>query len=254
MPRVLYTSQFSPFGRKVALALALKGLEFETVDALERDFRPRLLSLNARAEVPVLDDDGLVVVNSCDILQYLELRYPAAALYPADIAERVAARALERLADQRLDPIVVDCSFWTWADRNDAPPPGLREAGQRDLDAVLEKLEAALRQRTKPWPFGAPSVVECAWFPNLAGARPLGFGIDETRFPETLAWLAAMRAHPSFAADARATAAFMKALPASNHERRKLFWSGERMEWLMGRGFHAWLVAEIEAGRAVFPD
>jgi hypothetical protein len=32
-----------------------------------------------------------------------------------------------------------------------------------------------------------------------------------------------------------------------------LFWSGDRIEWLMMRGFHKWLFNEIESGRAAFP-
>jgi glutathione S-transferase len=253
MARILYTSWFSTFARKVALGLELKGLAYEAVDALRREFRPELLKVNPRAEVPVLIDDGLVVINSSDILQYLDWRYPEPALYPASAADRVAARALERLADQRLDSIVVDCSFWKWADRPDEPPAGLLAAGQADLDQVFGRLEAALAARPKPWPFGAPGLVECAWFPNLVAVRPLGFAIDEARFPAVLAWLAAIRGHPVFAADAKRTAAFMKTLSSSTHERTRLFWSGDRMEWLMSRGFHRWLTGEIEAGRAVFP-
>jgi len=254
MELCLYTSWFSTFARKAALGLELKGLPYRAVDALTRDFRPQLLKLNARTEVPVLTDEGLVIVNSSDILQYLDWRYPEPALYPTAIEERVAARALERLADHRFDPIVVDCSYWHWADRDDAPPPGLRAVGQRDLEVVLGRLEATLAPRPKPWPFGAPGIAECAWFPNLAAARPLGFAIDETRYPTVLGWLAAMRSHSVFAADAKRTAAFLKALSGSNHERKKLFWSGDRMEWLLARGFHHWLAAEIEAGRAAFPD
>lgn len=254
MELCLYTSWFSTFARKTALGLELKGLPYRAVDALERDFRPQLLKLNARAEVPVLTDGDLVVVNSSDILQYLEWRYPQPALYPAAVEQRVAARALERLADHRFDPIVVDCSYWHWADRDDAPPPGLRAAGQRDLERVLDRLEAALAARPKSWPFGAPGIVECAWFPNLAAARPLGFAIDPARYPAALGWLAAMRSHPVFAGDAKRTAAFLKTLASGNHERKKLFWSGDRMEWLLARGFHHWLAAEIDAGRAAFPD
>lgn len=250
----LYTSWFSTFARKVALGLELKGLPYEAVDALARDFRPELLRLNPRAEVPVLTDGDLVVVNSSDILQYLDWRYPEPALYPAAIDDRVAARALERLADERFDPIVVDCSFWKWADREDEPPTGLLAAGQKDLDGMLGRLEQELASRPKPWPFGAPGVVECAWFPNLAAVRPLGFTIDEARCPSVLGWLGAMREHPVFAADRKRTAGFLKTLSSSTHERRRLFWCGDRIEWLLARGFHNWLCAEIEAGRAVFPD
>ena len=54
--------------------------------------------------MPVLTDGDLVVVNSSDILQYLDWRYPEQPLYPAAIEERVVARAFERLGDQRFDP------------------------------------------------------------------------------------------------------------------------------------------------------
>jgi glutathione S-transferase len=250
----LYGSGFSTFARKVALGLELKGLRYDPIDGLTRDAHDELARLNPRAEVPVLVDNGLIVVNSADIVQYLEWRYPEPALYPVDIGERVAARALERLHDHRFDPIVVDCSYWHWADRPDRQPAGLQDAGQRDLERVLARLEGELAARAKPWPFGAPGVVECAWFANLLAARPLGFEIDESRFPCVDGWLRAMRSHPLFAADAKRTAAFFKTLKDSNHERRRLFWSGDRIEWLLARGFERWFMTEIEAGRAIFPD
>jgi glutathione S-transferase len=255
MARVLYTSWISTFARKAALGLELKGLAYEAVDALARDFHDELVRVNPRAEVPVLRDGDIVVVNSSDILQYLDWRYPTPSLYPADIAERVAARALERLADHRFDPIVVDCSYWHWADRDDEPPTGLFEAGQRDLERTLERLETEIANRASPWPFGAPGVVECAWFPNLIAVQPFGFRIDPARFPAVLRWLGAMREHPVFTNDRKRTAAVLKALATSNtHERKRLFWSGDRLEWLFARGFNEWFAREIRANRVAFPD
>jgi glutathione S-transferase len=181
-------------------------LSYRAVDAIAREFRPELMKLNPRAEVPVLTDGDLVVVNSSDILRYLDWRHPSPALYPEATSDRVAARALERLADHRLDPIVVDCSLWQWADRKDEPP----------------------------------------------AVRPLGFKINEARYPTVLGWFAAMREHPVFAADRKRTAAFLKTVCDSTHERTRLFWSGDRMEWLIARGFHGWLAAEIDADHAAF--
>jgi hypothetical protein len=37
-------------------------------------------------------------------------------------------------------------------------------------------------------------------------------------------------------------------------ERRKLFWRGDRIEWLLARGYHHWFLGEIEAGRTLWPD
>src|SRR5436305_10529689 len=106
----LYGSWFSPFARKVALALELKGLTYEAIDGLRLDAHEELKRLNPRLEVPVLRDGDVLVVNSSDIVQYLEWRHPQPAVYPAAIEDRVIARALERDSDARVDPILVDCS------------------------------------------------------------------------------------------------------------------------------------------------
>jgi glutathione S-transferase len=253
MTITLYGSQISTFARKVAVALDLKALPFEYVDGLTREMHDRLRQVNPRIEVPVVFDDDVTVINSSDIIQYLDRRYPERPLLPSGIADRVLARSFERLADERFDPIVVDCSYWHWADRDDVAPEGLYEAGQADLDVVFERLEAMLRSRPAPWPFGNPGVVECAWFPNLAALRTFGLTLNADRFPTAAAWFSAIRNHPIFLADSRKTAAFLKEGRHLSHERRKLFWSGDRLEWLISRGFHGWLVREIEAGRTAFP-
>src|SRR5215471_4854056 len=249
----LYGSQISTFARKIVIALDLKQLPFEHIDALTPEMRQTLRSANPRLEVPVLFDGDITVINSSDILQYLDQRYPERPLFPASIAERVVARAFERLADQRLDPIVVDCSYWHWAERDDAPPEGLKKAAQVDLDVLFTTLEAMLGSGSKPWPFGSPGVVECAWFPNLAAMRTFGLSLDANRFPNAAGWFSAIRHHRVFVEDARRTASFLNEGKHLSHERRRLFWSGDRMEWLISRGFHRWFLAEIEAGRAAFP-
>jgi hypothetical protein len=62
-----------------------------------------------------------------------------------------------------------------------------------------------------------------------------------------------MRDHPVFSSDAKRTAAFLRTLSSSTHERRRLFWSGDRLEWLISRGFHEWLAGEIQSDRVAFP-
>jgi len=45
-------------------------------------------------------------------------------VYPEDPAARVHARAWERVADTFVDPILVDISYWKWAERPDKMPDG----------------------------------------------------------------------------------------------------------------------------------
>ena len=251
----LYTNAFSPFARKVAMALEYKGLGYETVDGLARSNHERLLGVNPRAEVPVLVDGDVTVVNSSDILAYLDLAHPERPIYPADLKARVEARALERLADTRVDAILLDCSIWTWAVREDQAPPGLKEAGQRDLDSILARVEATLEAFATPLPFGHPTIAEFAFWPHLTSLRPLGFSLDAEKHPRLAAWFAAMRRDEIFSDDSRRTAEYLKAVGTNDDiERTRLFWRGDRIEWLLARGFHDWFFAEITAGRTLWPE
>jgi glutathione S-transferase len=171
----LYDSAFSPFARKVRMVLEYKDLDFQAVDGLLKSNHDALKAVNGRVEVPALVDDGIVVVNSADIVAYLEHRYSEKSVYPDDSAGRVHARAWERVADTFVDPILIDISYWKWAERPDKMPEGLLEAARADF---LQNLDI---------------------------------------------------------------------------ERHRIFWRGDRLEWIMARGFHEWFCNEIEEGRVAWP-
>src|SRR5687767_9792802 len=78
----LYDSAFSPFARKVRMVLEHKGLDFEAVDGLLKANHEALKKVNRRIEVPALVDGDIVIVNSADIVGYLEFRYPVNPVYP----------------------------------------------------------------------------------------------------------------------------------------------------------------------------
>ena len=72
----LFGNAFSPFSRKVQLALEYKGVDYEMVDGLSHANHDRLAEVNQRLEVPAINHDGLIVVNSADIVAYLERVFP----------------------------------------------------------------------------------------------------------------------------------------------------------------------------------
>ena len=142
-----YTNWFSPFARKVALALEYKEIAYEAVDGLARDNHEKLRARNPRGEVPSIVDGEIVVSNSADILVYLDDQYPDRTIFPGNLADRVRAREIERYVDSRLDSIIVDCSLWVWSERPDERPAGMLEAGQKELDVFLNELEQHLAGR-----------------------------------------------------------------------------------------------------------
>ena len=87
----LYRAPFSTNVERVALALAHKGLEVESVWISYEDRSP-VERVSGQSLVPVVEfDDGAVVIDSMQIVKVLEERFPAAPLYPADFAGRARA-------------------------------------------------------------------------------------------------------------------------------------------------------------------
>ncbi|HEY3187846.1 MAG TPA: glutathione S-transferase family protein [Solirubrobacteraceae bacterium] len=249
--RTLYDNAFSPFARKVRLVLDHKSLAVDAVDALRPEARDVLAAVNPRLEVPVLVDDGLVVVNSADIVAYLEQRYPARPVYPADPAVRVRARAVERMADTLLDAILHDLSVFGWAFPGTAPPPGLVDAGRADLEALYDDLERALAGG--PYVCGELSIADLALFPHLSGVRFLGIPFTEERHPRLLGWYRHMRTLDICRGDLARVQAWLARRTGQGTRLPHVVWRGDRIEWLLAQGFHEWFVDEMRAGRVAWP-
>ncbi len=81
----LYRFPYSTNVERVALALAHKGLEVESVSVDPADRAP-LRAVSGQDLVPVLVDDGQVIPDSTRILHHLEERFPEPPLFPADPA------------------------------------------------------------------------------------------------------------------------------------------------------------------------
>ena len=84
---ILYRADFSTNAERVALALAHKGLSADSV-VIDYADRSEVERVSGQQLVPVLDDDGTIVVDSMAIVAYLEAKVPEPPLYPADPARR----------------------------------------------------------------------------------------------------------------------------------------------------------------------
>ena len=83
----LYRIPHSTNVERVALALAHKGLEAESV-WVDPDDRAPVRKVSKQTLVPVLVDGDEVIADSTRILEHLEERYPQRPLYPEDTAPR----------------------------------------------------------------------------------------------------------------------------------------------------------------------
>jgi len=118
----LYRAPFSTNVERVALALAHKGLAVESV-VVDYGDRGEVRRVSGQGLVPIIDDDGAVVIDSMQIVRYLEERYPVAPLLPA-----YEARRAETLI------------FIDWFDRVWKGPPNEIEAALTKTDPDHERV------------------------------------------------------------------------------------------------------------------
>jgi glutathione S-transferase len=90
-----------PYCARVRIALAEKGVEYETVE-IDLSQRPAwVYDLNSTGRVPILDN-GFTLPESEVIMAYLEERYPQSPLLPGDPVARARARLLVHRFDDNL--------------------------------------------------------------------------------------------------------------------------------------------------------
>ena len=247
----LYDSAFSPFARKVRMTLEYTELSYEAVDGLLKSNHEALKAVNGRVEVPALVDGDIVVVNSADIVAYLDYRYPAKCVYPEDPAARVHGRAWVRVADTFVDPILFDISYWKWAERPDKMPDGLLEAARADLRIVYDALNKELTGRQ--FVSGPLSIADIALFPHLASAKSMEVEFSAQDHPNVGRWFKEIRGLPICAADLKRARDYVVTMKDRDIEKRRIFWRGDRIEGMLARGFHAWFFNEIKEDRVAWP-
>ena len=158
----LYRAPWSTNVERVALALAHKGLEAESV-WIEYSDRSLVERVSGQGLVPVLEHDGRVVVDSMEIVRYLDERFPDQPLYPADAARRAELLVFIEWFNEvwKRPPNLIAAAIEQGApDRDELERLGARLRGWLDL------FEAMLDGR--PYLFGDDlSAADCAAFPFL---------------------------------------------------------------------------------------
>jgi maleylpyruvate isomerase len=162
---LLYRAPFSTNVERVALALAHKGLDVESVVISYEDRSP-VLEVSGQPLVPVLVDGDKVVPDSVRILRHLEARHPEPPLFPRDPARRA-----------ELD-VFLDWFNEVWK----LPPNAIEEELERDqpdhdriaalsarMRGSLDLFEGMLDGRDHL--FGDFSAADCAAFPFLKFAK-----------------------------------------------------------------------------------
>jgi len=181
LPR-LYTYFRSGAAHRVRIALALKGVAYESVPVhLVRDggeqLTPEFRALNPQARVPVLAlPDGDVLIQSSAILEYLEETVPEPPLLPVDPVLRAKVRGVAAIIGCDVHPL-----------NNVAVLNALRRSGLDDVAVSawiahwitqgLASVEQLIGEHG--WCFGsAPGLADVYLLPQVFSARRFKVALD----------------------------------------------------------------------------
>ncbi|HVG74716.1 MAG TPA: glutathione S-transferase family protein [Thermoleophilaceae bacterium] len=162
----LFRAPFSTNVERVALALAYKGLDVESVVISYEDRSP-VVEVSGQGLVPVLVDGDVVVPDSLAILRYLEERWPDPPLFPREAARRAELDVFLAWFNEvwKVAPNAIEDEL----ERDDPDHARVQELGARMHDS-LDLFERLLDGRDHL--FGDElSAADCAAFPFLKFAK-----------------------------------------------------------------------------------
>jgi glutathione S-transferase len=242
----LYFSAFSPYCRKVRMAMNFKGLDYTIHDSNDV---AKIPAWNLRAEVPVLTDGDVTVRNSANILEYLDRKFPDKPVFPEDPAAFALAKEWELVADTMVDPIVTNLSLWKWANMNDKPE-GLDKAAAASILPIYDQLQARLEAHD--YIAGEISSADFALYPHITGANFVGLPFDKERHSHIGPWIKRMRNSKEGLADLKSIMEFWQTLPEQDVDRDRINWGTYRLEWFLAHGYHDWFLNEIKQDKVLW--
>ncbi|WP_248768645.1 glutathione S-transferase [Pseudomonas sp. MWU12-2345] len=192
-PIKLYNFSRSGHAHRAELMLSLLGLPVELihVDLPSGAHKtPEYLALNAFGQVPVIDDQGLVLADSAAILVYLALKYGQGHWLPTD---PVGAAHVQRWLSVAAGPIAFGPARARLITVFGAPFDA-EDAISRS-HALLKVVEHELNQSS--YLVGdTPTIADVAGYSYIAHA-PEG-NVSLADYPNVRAWLARIEALPGF--------------------------------------------------------
>jgi maleylacetoacetate isomerase len=105
----LYTYFRSSTSYRVRIALALKGLNYESVPVSllkNEQSAPAYTALNPMAGLPALEHEGRVISQSLAMIEYLEAHQPAPSLFPGSAQDQAFARQIALAIATDIHPLI----------------------------------------------------------------------------------------------------------------------------------------------------
>lgn len=192
----------SPFVRKVRVALAEKGVDYDLKPVFPAS--DELEPINPLKKIPVYEEDGFTVPDSSVIIAYLERRHPKPALYPNDDRQLAQALFLEEYADTKLTEATLPFLVQNLINpkfRGQPADPAALDAAREAGETIFAYLESRIGSNARDGIIGGRfSVADIAIGSPFVSMKQGGGELDASRWPKLAAYVAAVHARPSFKA------------------------------------------------------
>jgi len=206
MALVVYGANLSPFVRKVRVVLAEKNVPYTLEYVNPFAPTPEFRAISPLKRIPVLRDTDVAEPNTLSdssvICDYLERKFPAPALYPADPFLRARALWFEEYADTALAEAVGRGLFFERVVkkllRQQTNEETCAAALAKHVPPVFDYLEKELGDRAF-FVGGAFSIADITVGTMLVNFEHAGETPDAARWPGLAAFKARIHARPSFA-------------------------------------------------------
>ena len=183
----LYSYFRSSAAYRVRIALALKGLSYDTIPvhlAKGTQYAAEYTAINPQNLVPVLDDEGHLLYQSLAIMQYLDETHPNPPLLPKDPFERNRVRSLALIIACEIHPLNNTRVLNYLTGKLAVSEERKLEWYQHWIHTGFTALEARLsgdKATGKYCHGGTPGFADCVLVPQVANARR--FECDLSAFP-----------------------------------------------------------------------
>lgn len=196
----IYQHQISSNSRRVMMLVQHLELDVECIDInlASPDDRRRLLEINPNCKIPVLEDDGFLLWESCAIMQYLADKTPGQRIYPQDVRVRADVNRWMFWATQHLSPAIGVLTWeriWKGFVTGQGPDAKEEARGESDLAECAAVLDSHLVGRD--WVVG-----DSLSLADFALAAPIMY-LDKAALPlrqyaSLMAWYQRMRQLPAW--------------------------------------------------------
>ena len=196
----LYGTPVSPFVRKVRVALALKGLEYELEGIYPGTKTPEYLAISPLGKIPAFEDGGLVICDSTVIIEYLEEQYPEIPVRPMSVADRAKSRWLEEYAGSMLftplaTKIFVERLTGPIQTKVPTDESVVEDSIKNLVPPIFDYIESQLP--AEGFIFGEMGVADISVATSIINATYADFEVDAGRWPKLSGHLKLVKAHPA---------------------------------------------------------